>query len=655
MVAVQRPLVRKKVRSTLIVPIAVIGALAILGLLTGKEVPTWLNAHVKPWVDARYQWIVIHRQSFPLFRYFFEPIATGLRGLNSAVLWVLRSLRWPGVLLLTFFIGLRTGGRRAGISGALVLAGCGVLGYWDATMTTLSIMLVSVFLALLIGVPLGIWAGLSDNVDKRLRTVLDAAQVMPAYVYLLPVVVLFGIQIPPAVIATVIFAVPPAVRLTSHGIRSVPVVTTEVGQSFGTTPRQLLMKVQLPVARRSILLGLNQVIMMAFGIVVIAALVGTGGVGQEVSNALDKTNVGLAFASGLAIVCAAIALDRITTGDQAKAKTGKKTRALLPKAITTHPRFASMAPVAALALLVLVAVVAKLLKIHDVPKALQFDIAKPVNHGVEWVNKNLRKDVPIIGGTGPISDWLVLKILSPLRDVFQALPWWSMALAFVAIGWASGGRRLGAIVGACMVAIASLQVWDFAMDTLSQVIIAVLISVLIAVPVGVVAGRSPRFERILRPFLDAAQVLPPFVYLVPVIFLFNVGRVPGVIASVLYALPPGIRLTSHGLRQVPVAPREAATSFGATPRQELMKVQLPLAARSIMLGINQVIMMVLSMVIVAALIGAGALGLETVYGLKKGEIGRGVAGGIAIVALAIVLDRITQAWGTRSDRPSASH
>ena len=152
----------------------------------------------------------------------------------------------------------------------------------------------------------------------------------------------------------------------------------------------------------------------------------------------------------------------------------------------------------------------------------------------------------------------------------------------------------------------------------------------------------------LRPLLDVAQVLPPFVYLVPVIFLFNVGRVPGVIASVIYAVPPGIRLVSHGLRQVPMSARESAISFGATPLQELRKVQLPLAVRSIMLGLNQVIMMVLAMVIVAALIGAGALGLETVYGLTKSEIGRGVSGGIAIVALAIVLDRITQAWGNRA-------
>jgi glycine betaine/proline transport system permease protein len=272
-----------------------------------------------------------------------------------------------------------------------------------------------------------------------------------------------------------------------------------------------------------------------------------------------------------------------------------------------------------------------------------------VNDAVTWVNENLRSGVPVVGGTGPFSDFVVLNFLTPMRDLLWAVPWWLVVGIVVAIGWASRGWQLGAVCGACMVGIGALRVWDLAMDTLSQVLVAVAISVGLAIPIGTWAGRSDRVERLLRPILDAAQVMPPFVYLVPVMFLFNVGRVPGVIASVVYALPPAIRLTNLGLRQVPVAPREAAISFGATPLQEMTKVQFPLALRSIMLGINQTVLMVLSMVVIAALIGAGALGLETVYGLTKGEIGRGVAGGVAIVLLAIVLDRISQAWGTRRD------
>ncbi len=182
-------------------------------------------------------------------------------------------------------------------------------------------------------------------------------------------------------------------------------------------------------------------------------------------------------------------------------------------------------------------------------------------------------------------------------------------------------------------------------------LVAIVVSVLIALPLGLWAGRSDRVEKILRPFLDLAQVLPQFVYLLPVVFLFAVGRAAGVIACVIYAVPPCIRLTSLGLREVPWAPRESAISFGATPRQEMRNVQLPLARKSILLGINQTMMMVLATVIIASLIGAGALGLVAYEATAKPNIklGQGVAAGLSIVLLAIMLDRITQAWGRDRD------
>ena len=525
----------------------------------------------------------------------------------------------------------------------LALAGCGVLGFWDDTLITVALMLVAVGISLLIGIPLGIWAGLSQRADRVMRTILDTAQVMPAFCYLLPLVVAFGIGIPPAVMATVIYAIPPAVRLTSLGIRGVAVSSTEVGTSFGCTGPQLLTKVRLPLARRAILLGINQVIMMAFGVVVISALVGTGGLGQDVSDGLAKVNVGLAFAPGLAIVFAAVAIDRITTGERPSRKRATTNTAI--RKLLDNPRYLGAA--AAIAIIG-IAIVAKVAGLDDFPHSLNLDVVKPVNSLASWVNDHFRHGIPIVGGTGSFSDFFVIHLLTPMRDLFQAAAWWVIIVVFAAIGWLSGGWRLATLCAACLVGVASLRVWDLAMDTLSQVFVAVLLSVALAVPIGIWSGRSDRLERLLRPLLDAAQVMPAFVYLVPVIFLFNVGRVPGVIASVIYAIPPGIRLTSLGLRQVSYAPREAALSFGATPRQELLKVQLPLALRSIMLALNQTIIMVLSMVVIAALIGGGGLGLETVYGLRKGETGRGMAGGLAIVLLAIVLDRITQAWGKRS-------
>ena len=202
----------------------------------------------------------------------------------------------------------------------------------------------------------------------------------------------------------------------------------------------------------------------------------------------------------------------------------------------------------------------------------------------------------------------------------------------------------------------TISMWDLAMNTLSLVLVAISISVLIALPLGMWSGRSDRVERFLRPFLDIAQVMPQFVYLIPVVFLFGIGRSAGVVACVVYAVPPCIRLTSLGMREVPFAPREAATSFGATGRQEMRLVQLPLARKAILLGINQTLMMVLATVIIAALVGAGALGLVSYEATQKPilKFGQGVAGGLSIVLLAIMLDRLTQAWGTRSDTDSGA-
>jgi glycine betaine/proline transport system permease protein len=196
-----------------------------------------------------------------------------------------------------------------------------------------------------------------------------------------------------------------------------------------------------------------------------------------------------------------------------------------------------------------------------------------------------------------------------------------------------------------MFAIGVMGMWANAMNTLSQVLVAVALSIVIAIPLGIWSARSDRVQQAMKPVLDAMQTMPAFVYLVPVVALFEVGRVPGVIASVVYALPPAIRLTDLGIRQVPKETVEAAIAYGATPWQLLRKVQLPLARPSILLGINQTIMMALSVVIIAGLIGGGALGFEVVQSLARTEIGRGVVAGLSIMLLAIVIDRITQAMG----------
>jgi glycine betaine/proline transport system permease protein len=195
--------------------------------------------------------------------------------------------------------------------------------------------------------------------------------------------------------------------------------------------------------------------------------------------------------------------------------------------------------------------------------------------------------------------------------------------------------------------------WPESIGTLVQVLAAVALSLAIAVPLGVLAGRNPRVEAVLGPILDTLQTLPSFVYMIPVVTWFTLGVVPGVIASVLYAVVPGIRITALGIKEVPVESVEASRTFGATPRQTMFGVRLPLAAPTIMTAVNQVIMMVLAMVIIAGLIGSGDLGFEVINAVTRAEVGNGFEVGIAIALMAMILDRLTQGWGDQLRPPTA--
>jgi glycine betaine/proline transport system permease protein len=198
-----------------------------------------------------------------------------------------------------------------------------------------------------------------------------------------------------------------------------------------------------------------------------------------------------------------------------------------------------------------------------------------------------------------------------------------------------------------MVFIGLLGIWPETMTTLAMVFSSVVFCTIVGIPLGIWAGRSDRFEAILRPILDAMQTTPAFVYLVPIVMLFSIGNVAGVLATIVFALPPIIRLTALGIRQVHPELVEAALAFGATSRQVLLRVQIPLALPTIMAGLNQTIMMALSMVVIAALIGAGGLGAPVILGLNTLDIGQAVVGGLGIVLVAIILDRITQSMGTK--------
>jgi glycine betaine/proline transport system permease protein len=604
-------------------------------------------------VDGFQSWVIGNRTTHPMFLYVFDPLSdfidATLRGLESLLL----ALPWPAVLILLYALGYRAGGHPIAILAVIGVVMIGLFGLWQESIETFALMGVSVLLALLIGIPLGIVAARSPGFDRVLRPVLDAMQTMPAFVYLIPVLLFFGIARVPSVVATVIYALPPAIRLTSLGLRQLDKNTLEAADAFGSTAWQKLVKVQLPLALPSILLGINQTIMMALGIVVIAALIGAGGLGWEVLDALRRLRVGQALEAGLAIVLLAVIFDRISYGfarnsqrsiRNSQSATRNSLRDNVPGWLLAYVYWGGVL----ILVLAFVLVDAEQGALRGFPEGWRISIQRPVDALVDWMTVNLYQigDLPI--GTGPFSDFLVVQLLNPLREFFQStLPWPVLIAAVALLAYSAGGWQLalGGVVG--MFALGLLGTWEQSMDTLSQVLVAVLLTALLGIPLGIWAARNFWVQTVLRPVLDFLQTIPPFVYLVPVIMLFNVGRVPGIIASVLYGLPPLIRLTTLGIEQVAPSAVEAADAFGSTPWQKLSKVQLPLALPSIMLGINQATMMVLSMVIIAGLVGGGALGLEAVNGLARSELGRGLEAGLAIVILAILLDRITQAWAHR--------
>ncbi len=245
-------------------------------------------------------------------------------------------------------------------------------------------------------------------------------------------------------------------------------------------------------------------------------------------------------------------------------------------------------------------------------------------------------------------------ISPPVRGVMELFQWALgsvpplvfLALAYV-IAWRAASWRVGVFTVVAFSFIGFMGVWDQMIITLSLIATGVFFCILIGLPIGILCSRSETFYVMVRPVLDIMQTTPPFVYLIPAVMLFSIGNVPGLIATIIFAMPPMIRLTYLGIRQVDQQYIEAAVSFGSTPRQILWKVQVPLALPTIMAGINQTIMLSLSMVVIAAIIGAGGLGLEVYAGLERLNIGQAFVGGIAIVLLAMVLDRVTQGLGEK--------
>ena len=636
---------------------------------------TWLHTHAKSYTRAASNFVGYYLEQLEMFLW-FKP--------------------WPVITLFLVLPALHYGGLRLALFTLFGIMFWGMMDMWDPAMSTLALMGISVLFSGILGVILGIFCSQNDALEASVRPILDTMQTMPSFVYLLPAIVFFGIGGPPAAMAIIIYAMPPVVRLTNLGIRQVPDTTIEVAESFGSSRLQILFKVQIPQALPSIMLGINQTIMMALGLAVLAVFIGAGGLGEEVYKALKRLKVGWSVEGGICIVFMAIIFDRLSLAmskpkdsDMLADNTEMRFR-LLPQRLARigiailfekiiDLIWTSIASLGHVLTYFIAAVFEKLIslvnrdvalsvsvwlrnstflimsigvifgvmawdtwviEIGSFPRDWQFTIRKPIDEAVHYLTVNPN----FYAFTTWLKETIFYYILNPLETFFTGLPWFYVLAGFAFISYFSAGKWF-ALVAFCLLFFTGLSgVWLLTMETLAAILASVAVCVIIGLPLGIFAAYNKTVDQIIRPVLDTMQTMPAFVYLIPVLYFFGGNRVTAVIATVIYALPPMVRMTNLGLRELPKQINEVSDSFGSTEIQSLIKVKLPMASPSIMLGVNQAVIMALAMQVITPLIAGEGLGKEVFRAMETADTGRGLIAGIGIVLLAILLDRLTQAW-----------
>jgi glycine betaine/proline transport system permease protein len=569
-----------------------------------------------------------------------SALATGFQdgpGTDAPIL--VPPLSWAAVIFLVVALGQWAGGPRLAALGGAAFLYLAVFGQWEPAMVTLS----SIVVAVPLGVAGGLFVGLAAYrwrwFERAIQPVLDLMQTVPVFAYLVPILVLFGFGPVAAILATVIYALPPMVRITIVGLRKVPAEVAELGRMIGCTRRQMTWSVMVPAALPHLMVGVNQVIMLSLNMVIIASMIGAGGLGYDVLTALRRLNIGGGLEAGLAIVVLAVALDRLSQAvavREARVITGDASRPLADPLFVTAVLLAAAAAVGALFVPALAAY----------PEAWTLTTGPALSDAMAWVN------VHFFDTLEAIKTAMLLGVLVPVKRFLLSLPWSVVVVFVAALGWTAGGIRLAVLAGVLSFLIVSVGLFEEAMTTVYLCGVSVVVASAIGIPIGIAASTRPRLWAVVRVVIDTLQTLPSFVYLIPVVMLFRVGDFTAMIAIVAYAIVPAIRYTAVGLMRVDPQMIEAGIAAGCTPRQLLAKVRLRLAVPEILLGVNQTVMLALSMLVITALVGTRDLGQEVYIGLTKADVGRGVVAGLAVAFIAIITDRLITAAAGRGGQES---
>ena len=421
-------------------------------------------------------------------------------------------------------------------------------------------------------------------------------------------------------------------------LKSVAPEIRDLGQMIGCTRRQMTWKVLVPSARESLMVGVNQVIMLSLNMVIIASMIGAGGLGFDVLSALRRLNIGAGLVSGFAIVALAVALDRLSQAFADKA-------ARPAKAVSGSWAQRHAYTVAALLLIVATTVAAFFIPAaRTFPEALELSTGGVFETIVRWINVNFFDTLEAV------KNFFLLNALVPFKRFLGELPWLGVTALLAFAGWRLGGWRLALLAASLALFIAVTGQWEKAMITVYLCGVSVLFACLIGIPIGIAAAERARLWGWVRVIIDTLQTLPSFVYLMPAVMLFRVGDFTAMIAVVAYSVVPAIRYTVLGLQKVDPRLVEASRAMGATRGQILRKVRLRLALPEIMLGVNQTIMFALSMLVITALVGTRDLGQEVYIALTKADTGRGIVAGLAVAAIAIIADRLISAGASKARR-----
>ncbi|NVK16750.1 MAG: ABC transporter permease subunit [Rhodobacteraceae bacterium] len=654
---------------------AVAGALC---LLLESSAP-WLVKFPAAWVLPATDWV---GTAMEWFLALIKPAARSFSALMfypmEAANYVLSHTPWPLVICATTALAWTLGGVRMALMAVVGLGFVLASGYWPESMNTLALVAVSVPLALIIGGGIGILANEYPRIRKPVQAVLDIMQTVPTFAYLTPLLVLFGFGPVVGLIASAIYAAPPMARNVLLGLERVEPEIKEAAIMAGGTRLQQLFQCEIPSAGQQIMVGVNQCLMAALSMVIIAAVIGGfDDIGWEVLLTMRKAQFGQSLLAGLVIVIFAILIDRMSgtlTQDRRDRHDPRVAWGILALGVLVSAAFWGSVqqpgtyglfnPVAdsvdrglssftSANAEFLTALKNNVLFYVLLPMRIGLDQAVlPFTWGFAWtpmMSAALFAAGAAAGVVFTLRGQMALGVMlliaaGMLETGISQLPWPFVLVGAGALAWVAGGRGLAILTVVLMGTILLSGLWERALLSLYLSGAAVFACAVMGGAIGLASAVSPGVWRVVRPICDMLQTIPLFVFLIPVLMVFQIGEFSAFLAIIAYAIVPMIRYTRHGLVSTPDEMIEAATASGATTWQMLKDIRAPYAAPSILLGLNQTILYAFAMLVIAALIGTTGLGQSIYLALGQADVGLGISAGAAMAILALIADRMVQGF-----------